>query len=248
MRLIVQNQKGGVGKTTTARNLASALVQQGLAASVVLADLDPQAHLSAILPQTDASAGMDAAQWLAGGQVRAAPVPGETGLALLRASADLPQPMRPQALAQTLAMPEGADWMIVDTAPGWSNLTVALCHWADLVLCPLEPDFLGLSGLARLLERFTQHGLSHDRLRFLLCRHSARLNLHRDVQARLAERFGNNQLLPVTISNSVRISESAGFGRSVLAHAPESPCATEYLQLARLLAGKPPHRTKRSVA
>jgi chromosome partitioning protein len=242
MRIVVQNQKGGVGKTTTARNLASALVQQGLAARVVLADLDPQAHLTAMLPVADASAGDDAARWLAGEDVRAAPVAGETGLALLRAGADLPEP------APELSMPAGADWMIVDTAPAWSDLTVALCRWADLVLCPLEPDFLGLSGLARLLEQFTQHDVPHDKLRFLLCRHSPRLNLHRDVQARLAERFGESQLLPVTISNSVRISESAGFGRSVLAHAPDSACALEYLTLARLLAGTPPISTKRSVA
>jgi chromosome partitioning protein len=242
MRIIVQNQKGGVGKTTTARNLASALLHLNIAASVVLADLDQQAHLSAMLPQTDTRTGDDAGQWLAGENVRAASVPGEAGLFLLRAAAKLPIPH------PTLSIPSGAGWMIVDTAPGWSDLTVALCHWADLVLCPLEPDFLGLSGVARLLERFSQHGLSQDKLRFLLCRHSARLNLHRDVQARMTERFGDNQLLPVTISNSVRISESAGFGLSVLSHAPESACAGEYLRLARLLAGQPPQSTKRSVA
>ena len=242
MKIVVQNQKGGVGKTTTARNLASALLHQRLADGVVLADLDPQGHLTAMLPQTDTTAAADAAQWLCDAAARPAPVPGEAGLALFRASDRLPLP------AADLAMPEAAPWVIVDTAPGWSDLTVALCRWADLVLCPLEPDFLGLSGVARLFERFTEHGLAHDRLRFLLCRHSARLNLHRDVQARLHERFGAGQLLPVTISNSVRISESAGFGRSVLAHAPECACAAEYLALARVLAGNAPKQDKRNVA
>ncbi len=242
MRIVVQNQKGGVGKTTTARNLASALLHERLAGSVVLADLDPQGHLSTMLPRTDPAQGMDVADWLAGDAVCAAPVPGEDGLALLRASSELPDS------APGLAMPAGADWMILDTAPGWSTLTVALCRWADLVLCPLEPDFLGLSGVARLHERFTEHGLHHDKLRFLLCRHSARLNLHRDVQARLDERFGETQLLPVTISNSVRISESAGFARSIIAHAPHSTCAREYLELARLLAGNAPNDSERNVA
>jgi len=138
--------------------------------------------------------------------------------------------------------------MIVDTAPGWSDLTVAMCRWADLVLCPLEPDFLGLSGVARLHERFTQHKIAHDKLRFLLCRFSGRLNLHRDVHSRLSARFGAPQLLDVTISNSIRISESAGFGRSVLDHAPDSPCAAEYSALARALAQSPPDNRERSVA
>jgi chromosome partitioning protein len=242
MRIVVQNQKGGVGKTTTARNLASAVVHLRLADSVVLADLDPQAHLTAMLPPVRAIASNDAAQWLAGQPVQPVAVPDEAGLFVLPAGVDLPQQ------AGALTMPAGADWMIVDTAPGWSTLTVALCRWADLVLCPLEPDFLGLSGVARLSERFADHGLTHDKLRFLLCRHTPRLNLHRDVQERMLERFGPTQLLPVTISNSVRISESAGFGRSIIAHAPESACAAEYQDLARLLASHISPDAKRSVA
>lgn len=242
MRIVVQNQKGGVGKTTTARNLASALLHQSLARSVVLADLDPQAHLTQMLPEIEPSSGADVADWLSGKVVHAAQVKGEPGLHLLRGGAQV----APSSIGPV--MPVGADWVIVDTAPGWSDLTVTLCGWADLVLCPLEPDFLGLSGVARLCERFAEHGLALEKLRFLLCRHSARLNLHRDVQARLMERFGSTQLLPVTISNSVRISESAGFGRSIIAHAPEGACASEFLALARLLAGSPPPEPERSVA
>lgn len=242
MRIVVQNQKGGSGKTTTVRNLASALLHQNLVGAVTVADMDPQAHLSLMLPASVSEESGDVATWLTGASIAASPVPGEEGLSLLRSSAVLPAP------APDLPMPDGADCMIVDTAPGWSDLTVALCHWADLVLCPLEPDFLGLSGVACLHERFAAHGIAHEKLRFLLCRHSARLNLHRDVHARLAERFGSGQLLPVTISNSVRIAESAGFGRSIIAHAPQSNCATEYLALARLLAGHAPNSKERSVA
>ncbi|CUX82139.1 MAG: chromosome partitioning protein [Roseibaca calidilacus] len=239
MRVVVQNQKGGVGKTTTVRNLASALLAQGLAKSVVLADLDPQAHLSTMVPIQ--GTGNTAADWLVGQPVQPAAVEDEIGLSLLPSAEEMPLPV------SDLAVPHG-DWMIVDTAPGWSDLTVAMCRWADLVLCPLEPDFLGLSGVARLHERFTQHKIAHDKLRFLLCRFSGRLNLHRDVHSRLSARFGAPQLLDVTISNSIRISESAGFGRSVLDHAPDSPCAAEYSALARALAQSPPDNRERSVA
>lgn len=242
MRIVVQNQKGGVGKTTTARNLASALLHLSLARSVVLADLDPQAHLTQMLPQSDLSSEADVTDWLSGEIVHAAQVRGEPGLRLLRSGVHVTPP------STGPVMPVGADWVIVDTAPGWSDLTVTLCGWADLVLCPLEPDFLGLSGVARLCERFTEQGLALDKLRFLLSRHSSRLKLHRDVQARLFERFGTSQLLPVTISNSVRISESAGFGRSIISHAPRSASAAEFLALAGLLAGSSPPEPERSVA
>ena len=85
-----------------------------------------------------------------------------------------------------------------------------MCRWADLVLCPLEPDFLGLSGVARLHERFTQHKIAHDKLRFLLCRFSGRLNLHRDVHSRLSARFGAPQLLEC---NDQQFYPDFGIGR-----------------------------------
>ena len=128
-----------------------------------------------------------------------------------------------------------ADVTVLDTAPGWSAETAALMPAADLVICPLEPDFLGLSGVGRLLERLDALGLSRDRLRLLLCRFNARLSLHVEVRDRLRARF-EALLLPVEIRASVRIAEAPGHRRTVFGHAPASTGAADHAALAAIVA------------
>lgn len=129
----------------------------------------------------------------------------------------------------------GADVALLDTAPGWSDQTAALIPAADLVICPLEPDFLGLSGVGRLLERLAERGLSQDRLRLLLCRFNPRLSLHAEVRDRLRARFGA-LLLPVEIRTSVRIAEAAGHRQSIFGHGPASTGAQDHAALAAVIA------------
>ncbi|WP_126976383.1 ParA family protein [Frigidibacter oleivorans] len=218
MKILIHNQKGGVGKTTVAANLGAALLRGGHAATLLLADLDPQMHLAASLAP-------EAAQAPAG---RRFAVAGEPGLSLV-AGTDLGD----------AGDPFGADaWVVADSAPGWSGGIADLAARADLVICPLEPDFLGLSGLGRLLERLTPAGIGQDRLRILLCRHNPRLALHREVQGLLAERFGS-RLLPVAIRSSVKLAEAAGRGRTIFGHAPASAGAGDFRALAAMLAAMP---------
>lgn len=227
MRILIHNQKGGVGKTTTAANLAAALVRGGHAPRVVLADLDPQMHLTAMLGGEPNPGPHPLVQEFGRPDLActAMPVAGEPGLALFPAGA-----------GQEGAGIGPSDWVIADTAPVWSGQVAALAHWADVVLCPLEPDFLGLSGAGRLLQQMDGCGIGRSRLRFLLCRYVPRLALHRDVRASLAARFGSELLLPVEIRNSVRLAEAGGHGATVFSHAPGSTGCTDHASLARLLA------------
>jgi chromosome partitioning protein len=224
-RVVIHTQKGGVGKTTTAINLAAALRRHGHGERVFLADLDPQQHLTAmILPPSEEEGA--AVPFDAGLGIR--PVTGETGVFLLPG----PSPTGDQVFA--IPRDLHADWTIVDTPPNWSPRLAEASLWADVILCPLEPDFLGMSGIGRLLDHIEAHGWGQEKLRFLLTRFNARLALHREVKDRLAARFGD-QLLDVEIRNSVKLAEAPGMGRTVFAHAPRSTGSTDYRALAAAL-------------
>jgi chromosome partitioning protein len=232
MRVLIHNQKGGVGKTTTTANLGAALLRAGVADHVLLADMDPQMHLTALLGHQASSPRWTLADWMNGRPGDPLPVPSEPGLHLVPGSAEpLPPLARPG--------PTAADWTLIDSAPAWCDHMVTLGHWADLILCPLEPDFLGLSGVSRLLMRFDAAGIPRERLRFLPCRVNPRLSLHREVQSRLLERLGHQMVLPVTIRASVRLSEAPGFGRTIFAHAPGSSGCIDHMALAAHLAALP---------
>jgi len=230
MRVLIHNQKGGVGKTTTAANLGAALLRGRLARRVVLADFDPQMHLTAMLTPAGSMPEWTVSDWLAGRPGQPVAIEGEKGLLLV------PGTDGPVEGVAPLPDNDRNGWTLIDSAPAWSDQTAVLSHWSDIILCPLEPDFLGLSGVSRLLMRFAEIGVPRERLRFLLCRYSARLSVHRDVRAKLVERLGPELVLPVTVRSSVRLSEAPGFGRTVFRHAPASTGCTDYAALARLLA------------
>ena len=230
MRVLIHNQKGGVGKTTTAANLGAALLRGRLARHVVLADLDPQMHLTAMLTPARSTPDWTVSDWLAGRPGQPVAIEGEKGLLLVPGTDAPVQNVAPQPDTSKKS------WTLIDSAPAWSDHTVVLSHWAEIILCPLEPDFLGLSGVSRLLVRFAEIGVPRARLRFLLCRYSARLSVHRDVRAKLVERLGPELVLPVTVRSSVRLSEAPGFGQTIFRHAPASTGCADYTALARLLA------------
>lgn len=232
MRILIHNQKGGVGKTTTAVNLAAAIARQGLG-SVVVADLDPQCHLTAAFGMAGDPGGWTVADWMAGRPGMPRPVPDERGVFVVpgcETAAELPEgvdDLPPLGMA--------ADWVILDTAPAWSAGTARLMRQSQLILTPLEPDFLGMNGVSQMLAHMDENAVPFDRLRLLLCRFSNRLALHGEVRARLMERFGMAAMLPVVIRSSVRLSEAPGNGRTVFNHAPGSTGAADYAALALAL-------------
>lgn len=227
MNILIFNQKGGVGKTITALNLSAGLARWS-DREVTVVDLDPQTHLTAALGFRAETLPENVTHWLDGNmpftRVNIADkltlIPGDCNPPLQRSVND---PLK-----------QLSGHVVVDAPPLW-NLEVAnLMQKSDIVLTPMEPEFLSLQGISRLMQRMEQDGVAWSRLRLLLCRYDERLVVHREVRLRLSERFGI-YLLPVVIRNNVRLAESPGYGRNIFDYAPQSTGAQDYLALVNTL-------------
>jgi chromosome partitioning protein len=227
MRALIYNQKGGCGKTTTAINLGAALARLGDEA-VTLVDLDPQTHLTAALGRRADGLAWTVTQWLAGAPGATLPV----SKRLFMVPGDC-EALEPRRFADPLSGMNGT--VLIDAPPVWSVTVERLMAECDVVLVPLEPDFLGMQGFNRLLQTMKKHGVPWSRLRILICRYVDRLSIHREVRERLGQLFKNGTLLPVVIRNSVRLAEAPGFGRHIFDHAPDSTGASDYEAAARAL-------------
>lgn len=222
MRIVVYNQKGGVGKTTTAINLGAALARSG-AGLVSLVDFDPQMHLTAALGKTKSRASYTVQDWLNG--KTGTPVTIDKGKLVL-------VPGVPQTKGSRAKLAMIGDWMVVDAPPTHDAGVVRQLRQADLVLCPLEPDFLGLNGVNRLMRQMEEAGIGWDRLRFLLCRYNTRHEVHREVRALLEHKFADRGMLPMVIRSSVKLAEAPGKGQTIFEHAATSSGAKDYIALA----------------
>lgn len=227
MVILVFNQKGGVGKTTTALNLGVALAHKGKH-PVTLVDLDPQTHLTASLGYRAENMAWNVADWLQG----RAGKPEEIGTRLYLIPGECEQLACPLNTQQQ-QLPDTEGILIVDAPPYWNEAVSAFMARADWVLSPLEPEFLSVQGISRLLQKMESQRIERDRLRLLICRYDARLAIHREVRGKLQARFKAN-LLPMVIRNSVRLAESPGYGWSIFDYAPESTGAEDYMFLARV--------------
>ncbi|MFC7703590.1 ParA family protein [Plastorhodobacter daqingensis] len=236
MRIIVFNQKGGVGKTTTALNLGAALARAGQ--SVTLIDLDPQMHLTAALGFLRPGFAYSVRDWLAGQS--GTPLALEQGLSLVPGVPESAMDAADSAMGGAALLRDMPGITILDAPPVWSRGIAHLVRASDLVLSPLEPDFLGLQGVNRLLQTLQDENIPRDRLRLLLSRFAPRLGVHRAVRESLAQRFAPPVLVPLVIRNSVRLAEAPGHARSVFDHAPTSTGARDFAALARLLLSEIP--------
>jgi chromosome partitioning protein len=243
MKLVaVANQKGGVGKTTLAVNLAGALAESG--ARILLIDLDPQGNASRWLGRETNPAlyeSMLAGKPLADGISETC-----ERLDLIAASSQL------QAADAQLAGEPGAEAILrglianlpartwracfMDCPPALGIVTLNAMLAAKEILIPVEATAMGLAGTAALLERL---GVVASRFRarkpitrFVLCRTRRQTRLTQDVEARLRQHFGQ-QVLKTTISDSVRLAECPASGKTILDYAPTHRTAQEFRALAR---------------
>lgn len=243
-RIAVALSKGGVGKTTTAVNLAAGLVQQGR--SVLLIDMDTQGQVAKMLGVQSAcglAEVLNNETPLARALVEARPglwlLPGGRTLAGLKRVIDRKEFGGERTVSEALAPLDGHyDYAIIDTAPGWDVLTVNALFYAQEVITPVALEAMAVQGL----EEFTQslraiHRYHQDLcLRYVLPTFfDRRVRKSETILRQLQEEYGRQVCAPVRYS--VRLSEAPSKGQTVYEYAAGSPGAEDYLALTRRIVG-----------
>lgn len=259
--IAIINQKGGVGKTTTAVNLSAALAEQGQ--RVCLIDLDPQAHASLHLGVAladdhesvyhvltgdtrlaDVRVAVDERLWLVPSQLDLAAaemeLAGEVG--------------REVILRDKLLLDDGEfDFLIIDCPPSLGVLTLNALTAVNEVFLPLQPHFLALHGFGKLLRtiQIVAQRLNPS-LRLtgvVLCMYESGTRLAAEVtsdvenffqrQKEQSSAWAEAQNYRTRIRRNIRLAEAPSFGQSIFHYAPESNGAKDYRQLAREVLGLP---------
>jgi chromosome partitioning protein len=261
-RIAIINQKGGVGKTTTAVNLAAALA--GCGQRVCVLDLDPQAHATTHLgvepdgkaasmydvlvnsrPLAEVRRKVEDNLWLAASDINLAAA--EVELAGVVG--------REVILRDLLLQEEGAfDFVFMDCAPSLGVLTLNALAAANEVFIPLQPHFLALHGMGKLFEttalvaKRINPSLKVTGVVLSLYEASTRLaqEVVQDLQDYLDKSRGTNapwakaRIFNTRVRRNIKLAECPSFGQSIFAYAPGCHGAEDYAALAREVLGEAP--------
>lgn len=248
--IAIANQKGGVGKTTTAVNLAASLA--AVEYKVLLVDADPQAN-------STSGYGFDAKNIKTGlyemlvKQEAAKDIILSTdmeNLDLLPSNIDLvgaelemlDLPRREHVMRMMLEkVVESYDFIIIDCSPSLGLITVNALTASDSVIIPVQCEYYALEGLGKLLNtiRIVQNHLNEklDIEGFLLTMYDSRLNLSNQIVEEVRKHF-EDMVFNTIIQRNVKLGEAPSFGKSILKYDANSKGAVNYLNLARELLQK----------
>lgn len=256
--MVVANQKGGVGKTTSTVNLAVALAKHGL--RVLVVDLDPQGNASTALSIEHRRGVPSTYEILVDGigvEEAVQQHPEIPTLSVVPATIDLAGAeielvsvvARESRLRKAIAAyaPVGADdasrldYVLIDCPPSLGLLTLNALVAGDEMLIPIQAEYYALEGLGQLIETVEMvkahlnQGLSISTI--LLTMYDSRTNLAAGVADEVRAHF-KDQVLRTAIPRSVRVSEAPSYGQSVITYDPGSPGALSYVEAAREMALK----------
>jgi len=236
-RIAVALQKGGVGKTTTAINLAHGLSRAG--ARVLLVDVDSQGQCAkalGVMPESGLADLVTGTATLEDAILEARPglwlLAGGRALAGLRREIARRDIGSEHVLAEALARAEGFDYMVLDTAPGWDSLTVNALFAVSEVLCPVSMEPLAVQALVDFGKSLANVQRYHDglALRWILPTFAdGRVAKTREILAQLRRAYGD--LVTAPIRYSVRLSEAAAFGETIFEYDPRGRGAEDYAAL-----------------
>ena len=249
--IAVANQKGGVGKSTTAVNLGAALAESG--ARVLVVDMDPQGNASTGMGISPQEREVTTYQVLAAGlpASRAIMETATENLSAITSTIDLAgaeielvsQFSREMRLKRALEDVVGRfDYVILDCPPSLGLLTVNSLAASDELIVPIQCEYYALEGLGQLLRnvRLVQQNLN-PRLRLtgiVLTMYDSRTKLAEQVVAEVRKYFGG-RVYDSLIPRSVRLSEAPGYGQPITSYDPSSKGAKAYRSLAAEVAGGP---------
>lgn len=246
--IAIANQKGGVGKTTTAVTLATGLADRGH--KTVLVDLDPQGHCAVYLGVLPAPGIYKLLTSIIVGEVTRAelaalltPINGDRGcLALLpgdKHTASAKAALAAQGasvdiLDRALISLQGrVDFIIMDSAPTVDPLGLAILYAADYVLIPVSLEQLALDGLRQIADSIvqvqSQHGAKVQLLGVLPTMYDRRTKEHYTQLKLLADTFG--QLVYPIISRAIKVAESTAYQEPLWTYAPDCVATEQYRQV-----------------
>lgn len=245
--IAIANQKGGVGKTTTAFNLGSCLALEGK--KVLLVDADPQANATSGMGLDPRGDQPSIYECLVDGYPADASVQHTCieGLDMITSRIDLVgaeleltnRRDRERALTAVLAPVRDAyDYILIDCSPSLGIITVNALTAADSVIIPVQSEYFALEGISQLLNTIR---IIKNRLKpsleiegFLLTMYDARLRLTNRIYEELTGHFGD-MVFSTVIPRNIKLSESPSHGLPVILYDPDSRGSIAYTQLAREL-------------
>lgn len=256
-KIAMLNQKGGVGKTTSVVNIAAALAQKG--AKVIVADFDPQSHLTIHLGVEPDSIEAGTYKLLTGSvQFDEAIIEARPNLFLLGANIHLVgaeselvsvvgrETIFREAIARSK---HNFDYLLIDCPPSLGLLTLNALAAVQEVIIPLQPHFLALQGMGKLLQTVT---LVSRRINpalkvsgILMCMFDSRTSLSEEIKkdinkflagARESDcPWSSAQIIPVFVRRNIKLAEAPSYGKTILEYEPACHGAEDYRLIAQYL-------------